>query len=176
MFEVGRICLKIAGREAGKYCVVVKKIDENFVLVTGPKSVTNVKRRRCNVDHLEPTEYSIKIEAEASDKAVIEAYEKAGLLKKLGLKKPSPEIVKEAEKKLEKPKKEVKPGEKAKKPEKKEKVEKKEKKKSITIKIPSFRKPKKPEVKKEVKKPKEKIPKKIEKKKKPVKEKKTKKK
>ncbi|MEM5790964.1 MAG: 50S ribosomal protein L14e, partial [Candidatus Aenigmatarchaeota archaeon] len=40
--EVGRVCLKIAGREAGKYCVVLKKIDDNFVLITGPKSLTGV--------------------------------------------------------------------------------------------------------------------------------------
>lgn len=122
--EVGRVCVKTAGREAGKYCVVLKKIDENFVLVTGPKPLTGVKRRRCNVAHLEPTPYKLDIKEEVSEKAVINAYEKANLLKKLGLKKPSPEIAKEAEKEVKKKPKEVE--EKAK---EKKKVKKKEKKK-----------------------------------------------
>lgn len=123
---VGRVCMKIAGREAGKYCVVLKKENENFYLVTGPKVLTGVKRRRCNQDHLEPTSNSLKIKAEASDKEVIAAFDKEGLLKKLGLKKPSPEVVKEsAKKKKEKPKKEKK----KEKPKKEEKKDKKDKKK-----------------------------------------------
>ena len=31
MLETGRVVLKIAGREAGKYAVIVNKIDDNFV-------------------------------------------------------------------------------------------------------------------------------------------------
>jgi len=134
---VGRVCMKIAGREAGRYCVILKKLDENFFLITGPKILTGVKRRRCNVDHLEPTPFSIEIEPEASEKSVIEAYEKSGLLKKLGLKKPSPELVKELEKKAEKEEGKTKP-----------KETKKEGKKAITIKIPTLKKPKKAEKKK----------------------------
>ena len=61
MFEVGRICVKIAGREAGRYCVVVKKVDSTFVVVTGPKEITDVKRRRCNITHIEPVMEKIKI-------------------------------------------------------------------------------------------------------------------
>ncbi|MDH5780930.1 MAG: 50S ribosomal protein L14e, partial [Candidatus Bathyarchaeota archaeon] len=34
--EVGRICVKIAGGEAGRRCVIVDVIDKNFMLVTGP--------------------------------------------------------------------------------------------------------------------------------------------
>jgi large subunit ribosomal protein L14e len=77
--EVGRICVKTAGREAGKYCVVVDIIDENFVIVTGPKELTGVRRRRCNVKHLEPTPEKIDIERGASDEEVREALEEAGL-------------------------------------------------------------------------------------------------
>ena len=167
--KVGRVCMKTAGREAGRYCVVLKKLDDTFFLVTGPKVLTGVKRRRCNVEHLEPTPHSVKIEAEASDDVVIKAYDETGLLKKFGLKKPSPEVVKEIKKKVpkkaEKPKKEVKKEEK-KKPEKKKAKEKKEEKpkekkkekKGITIKLkmPSLRR-KKP---KKEKKPKKKKPKK----------------
>jgi large subunit ribosomal protein L14e len=88
MFDVGRMCIKVAGREAGKYCVVVNKIDDNFVLVTGPRSVTQVKRRKCNILHLEPLKDVLKIKADASDEEVIEAYEEASIFSKLDLQKP----------------------------------------------------------------------------------------
>jgi len=80
IFDVGRICVKIAGREAGRKCVVVDIIDDNFVLVTGPKALTGVKRRRANVKHLEPTPYKIDIPRGASDEEVVQALMKAGLL------------------------------------------------------------------------------------------------
>jgi len=81
--------MKIAGREAGRYCVVLKKIDENFVLVTGPKLLTGVRRKKCNIAHLEPLPFMLEIKEEASDEEVISAYEKANLISKLNLKKPS---------------------------------------------------------------------------------------
>ena len=59
--QVGRICVKTTGREAGLKCVVVDLIDENFVLVTGPKDVSGVKRRRANIKHLIPLEDAINI-------------------------------------------------------------------------------------------------------------------
>ncbi len=77
--EVGRICVKVAGRESGRKCVIVDLIDENFVLITGPKSLTGVKRRRVNIDHIEPLEQKIEIRKGASDEEVLEAIKKAGL-------------------------------------------------------------------------------------------------
>jgi large subunit ribosomal protein L14e len=59
--EVGRICVKNAGRLAGRKCVIVDIIDENFVLVTGPKDVTGVKRKRANIRHLVPTPEKIDV-------------------------------------------------------------------------------------------------------------------
>ena len=61
ILDKGRVCLKIAGREAGKYCVIVEPVDESFVLITGPKSITRIKRRKCNIEHLEPTSEMLKI-------------------------------------------------------------------------------------------------------------------
>jgi large subunit ribosomal protein L14e len=78
--EIGRICVKVAGREAGRKCVIVDIIDENFVLVTGPKQLTGVKRRRSNIKHLEPTDKVVKIHRGASDEEVIKALEEAGLI------------------------------------------------------------------------------------------------
>lgn len=80
--EVGRICVKTAGREAGKLCVVVDVIDKNFVLVTGPKEITGVKRRRANINHLKPTEKKIKIKRRATDEDVIKALKESGELEK----------------------------------------------------------------------------------------------
>lgn len=80
VFDVGRICVKTSGREAGRKCVVVDIIDENFVVITGPKTLTGVKRRRVNVRHLEPLPNKITINKGASDEEVKEALEKAGLI------------------------------------------------------------------------------------------------
>ena len=78
--EVGRLCVKLRGREAGKKCVIVEIIDDNFVLVTGPKDVSGVKRRRANINHIEVLPEKIDIEPGASDDAVKAALEQAGLL------------------------------------------------------------------------------------------------
>ena len=80
VFDVGRVCVKLAGKEAGKMCVVVDIVDERFVIVTGPKNLTSVKRRRTNVKHLEPTEYRVEISKGASDEEVAKAIEAAGLV------------------------------------------------------------------------------------------------
>lgn len=80
--EVGRICVKIRGREAGRRCVIVDIIDRNYVLVTGPKNITGVRRRRANISHLKLTEDIIKIRRGASDEEVYKAIEEAGLLER----------------------------------------------------------------------------------------------
>jgi large subunit ribosomal protein L14e len=124
----GRVCMKIAGRESGKYCVVLKKENEAFALVTGPKILTGVKKRRCNVEHLEPLPHTLEINENSSDEEIIAAYRKAGLVTKFGLKLPSAAEVK-AEK--AKPPKEEKKEKQKEKPKEKSKEEKgkKEKKK-----------------------------------------------
>lgn len=83
IFDIGRVCVKIAGREAGRKCVVVDIIDDNFVLVTGPKHLTGVKRRRANVKHLEPLPFKIDVQRGASDEEVLKALEQAGLLEEM---------------------------------------------------------------------------------------------
>ncbi len=68
--EVGRVCVKVAGREAGRKCVIVDVMDKSFVVVTGPRKVTGVKRRRVNINHVAPTEEVISIKRGASDDEV----------------------------------------------------------------------------------------------------------
>lgn len=75
--EVGRICVKLTGRETGKKCVIVDVVDKNFALITGPKTVTGIRRRRTNVDHLEPTEEKVELKKGATDDEVEKALSKA---------------------------------------------------------------------------------------------------
>lgn len=78
--EVGRICVKLSGREAGRKCVVVDVVDKSFVFITGPKKVTGVRRRRVNIDHVEPLQATVEIKRGASDEEVEEALKAAGKL------------------------------------------------------------------------------------------------
>jgi len=78
--EVGRICVKLSGREAGRKCVIIDVADKSFVLVTGPKRVTGIKRRRANVNHIEPLQDKLDVKRGASDEEVEEALKAAGKL------------------------------------------------------------------------------------------------
>ncbi len=75
--EVGRVCVKLNGREAGRKCVIVDIIDKNFVLITGPTKLNGVRRRRTNVKHVEPTTESIDIKKGAADEDVTKVAEKS---------------------------------------------------------------------------------------------------
>ncbi len=97
--ETGRVCMKVAGRESGGYCVVLKNVNKSFALVSGPKILTGVKRRNANIMHLEPTQYRIEITPDATDEQIIDALQKSNLIKKFGLKKPSAAQLKAREKK-----------------------------------------------------------------------------
>ena len=74
MIEIGRLCVKIAGRDAGKSCVIVEVVDDNFVVVDG-----QVKRKRCNIDHLEPLQHKLPIASGASHEAVVDALKAVGI-------------------------------------------------------------------------------------------------
>lgn len=79
VIEVGRVCVKLAGREAGRKAVIVDIVDENFVVVTGPKSLTGVKRRKVNIKHIEVLDRKISVQKGAADEEVLKAIEDAGL-------------------------------------------------------------------------------------------------
>ncbi len=67
--HIGRVCKKKRGKERGKIAVIVDIIDENYALVDGPE----IKRRRCNLGHLEPTEKIVDIKKGASHEEVVKA-------------------------------------------------------------------------------------------------------
>ncbi len=62
MISVGTLCLKIAGRDAGKRCIVLSDIKEGHVLVDG-----ETRRREVSTRHLEPLKKSAaSVKANAS--------------------------------------------------------------------------------------------------------------
>src|SRR5574342_864029 len=69
MIEIGRVCVKIAGRDAGLKCVVVEDLGKGFVLIDG-----QTRRRKCNVAHLEPIEQKLDISKGASHDQVVKAF------------------------------------------------------------------------------------------------------
>lgn len=104
MMEVGRLCVKIAGRDAGKKCVIVDVIDDKFVMVDG-----ETRRRKCNPKHLEPLKETINISKGADHNTVADEFKKIGI----GLKetkprktKPKPKQIRSAERKKMLPKEE----------------------------------------------------------------------
>ena len=76
--DVGRICIKKMGREARRKCVIVDIVDKSFVVVTGPKILSGIKRRRVNIRHIEPMNDKLQIARRASDEDVLAALETEG--------------------------------------------------------------------------------------------------
>lgn len=74
MIEIGRLCLKTAGRDAGQKCVIVKVIDNNYVLVDG-----QTRRKKCNVKHLEPLRQKIELKEDADHNKVVTEFKKLNI-------------------------------------------------------------------------------------------------
>ncbi len=67
--EIGTVCIKTKGREAGKKVVVVDfDAKAQFAVIDGPK----IKRRRCNLRHLFPTKEKIEITKSSDKKKILE--------------------------------------------------------------------------------------------------------
>jgi len=79
VYDIGRLCVKTMGREAGYYCVIVDIIDKNYLLIDG----LNVRRRRVNFNHIEPIADVLEIKKGASHEQVEAAIKKAKLEKKM---------------------------------------------------------------------------------------------
>lgn len=95
MIEIGRLCIKTAGRDAGLKCVIVDVLDNKFVLIDG-----ETRRRKCNILHLEPLKDSIKVKKNASHEDIKKEFEKLGL--KVRDTKPKQKTEKPVKKKKEK--------------------------------------------------------------------------
>jgi len=74
MIDIGRVCIKTAGRDAGKKCVVLDVVDNGYVLVDG-----QTRRKKVNIKHLEPTREVLEIQQGASHEVVADAFSKVGI-------------------------------------------------------------------------------------------------
>lgn len=74
LFDIGRICIKLAGRDAGKKCVVVDMVDATYVLVDG-----ETRRKKVNTKHLEPLAEIMEIDSGASHEAVKAVFKGLGI-------------------------------------------------------------------------------------------------
>ncbi|MFH1771043.1 MAG: 50S ribosomal protein L14e [archaeon] len=116
MYEVGRVCVKIAGRDAGLKCIVVEVLENNLVLIDG-----QTRRRNCNIKHLEPLSEVIKVKKGISHAEVIKEFKKLKIeTKETKPKKATVRLKKQKKKKVKPSVEETKSAEKSKK-----KVEKK---------------------------------------------------
>lgn len=95
MIKIGRIYVKIAGRDAGKKCVIVEDLGKGIVMIDG-----ETRRRKCNIKHLEPIETKIDIKKRASKEEVKEALKTVGIIARET--KPKPKTQKPTKKKQKK--------------------------------------------------------------------------
>ncbi len=74
MYEIGRICVKIAGRDAGQTCVIIDVLDDSYVMIDG-----QTRRKKCNLKHLEPLNKIVNIDKNASNDEIIAALKTEGI-------------------------------------------------------------------------------------------------
>ncbi|MFO7710931.1 MAG: 50S ribosomal protein L14e [Candidatus Woesearchaeota archaeon] len=74
MIDIGRICVKLAGRDARMKCVVLDVLENNYVLIDG-----QTRRKKCNMAHLEPLDKTIEIEKNADHAKVVQKLKDIGI-------------------------------------------------------------------------------------------------
>ena len=81
--EIGRVVVKIAGRDAGKKAVIVDILNDKYVLIDG-----DTRRRKCNILHIEPLNHVVKIENNANHEHVSKVLKELGLEARVTKPKP----------------------------------------------------------------------------------------
>lgn len=71
---IGRLCTKLAGRESSRQAIIVDMLEGNFVLIDG-----QVKRRRCNLTHLELSPKQLPLQPAASSAEIAALFEQEGI-------------------------------------------------------------------------------------------------
>ena len=77
MIEVGRLCMKVAGRDAGAYGLIVDVLDDSSVLLDGL-----TRRRKCNIRHLELLDKVAPLKKGASHEEALAALKEFGIAPK----------------------------------------------------------------------------------------------
>ena len=75
IYSVGRICVKLAGRDAGQKCVVLSEAKDGRVLIDGA-----TRRREVSINHLEPLADVVAVKAGASTAEVSKVLEPLGVV------------------------------------------------------------------------------------------------
>ena len=65
LFSAGAVCMKIAGRDAGKLCVITEDLGKGMVKVAG-----YTRERKVSTKHLEPTGKIVQLKKGAASKDV----------------------------------------------------------------------------------------------------------
>jgi len=68
LFDVGRVCRKTRGRDAGGFCAIVD-VEKDGVVVDGRE----VRRKKVNANHLEPTPVVLDIKKGSGTDTVVSA-------------------------------------------------------------------------------------------------------
>ncbi|MBS3117978.1 KOW motif-containing protein [Candidatus Woesearchaeota archaeon] len=92
MFEKGRLCKKIAGRDKGEYGIILEVLGKDRILIDG-----NTRRRKTNRKHVEPLEKKYEIGKDTTTQKVQEILKKEGI--------PIKKKVKKEKQKTQKPEK-----------------------------------------------------------------------
>ena len=66
MMEIGQVCVKVAGRDARKTCVIIDVLDDVYVLIDG-----QTRRRKCNILHLEPLNQVLDVKKNADHASIV---------------------------------------------------------------------------------------------------------
>ena len=74
MIDVGRVCVKTAGRDAGRKCVVVEIVDKQYVVID-----VETRRRKCNITHLLPLKDTVNISESANHEEVEKLLNELGI-------------------------------------------------------------------------------------------------
>ncbi|PKP60692.1 MAG: 50S ribosomal protein L14e [Candidatus Altiarchaeales archaeon HGW-Altiarchaeales-1] len=74
ILSIGRVCKKIKGRDAGKYCVVVDKAGKT-VVVDGK----GMKKSKSNIFHLVPMPVTIDITKNDNTETIVKKLAEAGI-------------------------------------------------------------------------------------------------
>jgi len=97
---IGRLCVKLAGRDAGRECLIVEDLKDNFVLIDG-----NTRRRKCNLKHLKMLPQKAELKKGAVHADVAKALTDMGFEVVERVAKAKKEVKKVEEKTEDKPKK-----------------------------------------------------------------------
>jgi large subunit ribosomal protein L14e len=74
ILDVGRVCMKVKGKNAGNYCVIVEKPEKNMVTIEG----RDIEKTKVNILHIEPMPTILKIGKSAKKDEITKALEKEG--------------------------------------------------------------------------------------------------